>query len=126
MSNKWGNKNFFIALINSLNGIKYVIKNEKNIKIELVFAILAILLSIFLRLDLKEFFIILIVIFLVIFAEFINTAIETIVDMYTEEYNEKAKIAKDVASGAVLLLSVLSVIIGCFIFLPKILVLLGV
>lgn len=121
MSNKWSNKNFFEALKNSLNGICYVIKNEKNIKIELIFAILAILASIVLKLNSVEWSIIILVIFLVLFAECINTSLETIVDMYTEEYNEKAKIAKDIAAGAVTLVSLLSVIIGIVIFLPKIL-----
>ena len=40
--------------------------------------------------------------------------------MYTEEYNEKAKIAKDIAAGAVAMLSISTVIIGGLIFFPKI------
>ena len=126
MSDKWENKNFFESLKNSLNGIKYVIKNEKNIKIELIFAILAIIFSIILKISFIEFSIIILIIFLVLFAECINTSIEKIVDMYTEEYNEKAKIAKDVAAGAVTLLSFASIIIGISIFLPKVLIIIGV
>lgn len=126
MSSKWGNKNFFEALKNSLNGIKYVIKNEKNIRIELIFAILAIFVSIILKISFTEFSIIVLVIFLVLFAECINTSLENLVDMYTEEYNEKAKIIKDVSAGAVTLLSCASVIIGILIFLPKILIIMGV
>ena len=57
---------------------------------------------------------------LVISAELINTAIETIVDMITMEKNEKAKIAKDVAAGAVLVNAIGSTIIGLIIFIPKI------
>lgn len=121
MSNKWSNKNFFKALQNALNGILYVIKNEKNIKIELIFAILAIIASIILKLNIIEFSIIIFVIFFVLFAECINTAIENTVDLYTQEYNEKAKIAKDIAAGGVILASILSIIIGILIFLPKIL-----
>ncbi len=120
MKNKWKNQNFLKALKNSINGIKFVIKNENNIKIELVFALLAILASILLKVSLIELIIVIFIIFIVLFAEFINTTVEEVVDLYTEEYNEKAKIAKDVASGAVLIVSILSVIIGVLIFLPKI------
>ena len=53
--------------------------------------------------------------------ELINTAIETTVDLITKEKNEKAKIAKDVAAGAVLVSAIASAIIGVIIFVPKIL-----
>lgn len=120
MLNKWKSKKFFDALKNSINGIFYVIKNEKNMKIELVFAILAIITSFFLKINAIEFIIILFVIFFVLFAEFINSAIEKVVDLYTLEYNETAKIAKDISAGAVTIVSFLSIIIGVIIFLPKI------
>lgn len=120
MLNKWKSKNFFDALKNSINGIFYVIKNERNMKIELFFAILAIITSFFLKINATEFIIILFVIFFVLFAEFINSAIEKVVDLYTLEYNETAKIAKDISAGAVTIVSFLSIIIGVIIFLPKI------
>ena len=49
------------------------------------------------------------------------TAVETVVDLVTEEYNEKAKIAKDVAAGAVLISAINSVAMGLIIFMDKIL-----
>lgn len=119
-NNKWENKNFFKSLRNSINGIFYVIKNGRNIKIQLVFAIFAIILSFILKLDAIEFVAIIIVIFLVLFAECMNTAIEKTVDLCTQEYNEIAKIAKDVSAGAVTVVAILSVIMGLIIFLPKI------
>ena len=50
MDNKWRNKNFFEALKNSINGILYVITTQRNFKIQLFFAILAIVLSVLLKL----------------------------------------------------------------------------
>ena len=55
----------------------------------------------------------------VIFAEMVNTAIETVVDLYTDLYHPKAKIAKDVGAGAVLLMSINSVIVAYFLFLRE-------
>lgn len=120
MKNKWRNKNFFNALKNALNGMCYTIKNENNIKIQLVIAIVVIIMSIIFKISIIEACIIIITIFFVLFAEFVNTAIEATVDLYTEEYNEKAKIAKDVAAAGVTLSAISSVIVGVLIFLPKI------
>ena len=117
---KWENNNFFSALKNSLNGIKNVYKNENNIRIQTVFAVIAIIAGIILRISLLEFGIITIVIFMVFISEFFNTVAENIVDMITEEYNEKAKIAKDISAAAVTLSAIMSVIVGIIIFLPKI------
>ena len=121
MESKWKNKNFFVALKNALNGIKYVFKTQRNIRIQLFFAIIVIVLGIILKCNYIEFAILVITIFGVFLAEFFNTAIESAIDGYTQEYNEKAKISKDVAAGAVTLVAVASVIIGLIIFLPKIL-----
>jgi diacylglycerol kinase (ATP) len=118
---KWKNKNFLAALGNSLNGIKYTLKSEKNIKIQLIFAIIAIALGIFFELNYIEFAILVITISFVLFAELVNTAIETMFDLYSEEYNEKIKIGKDIASGAVLVTAINSLVIACILFLPKIL-----
>ncbi len=121
MESKWKNQNFFEAFKNALNGIIYIIKKERNIKIELFFALLAIIFSIILKISLVEMAVIVLIISLVFFSEFINTSLEIAIDLYTQEYNEKVKIAKDISAGAVLLVSIASVIIGFLIFLPKIL-----
>ena len=57
---------------------------------------------------------------LVISLELVNTAIENVVDLVTMEKKPKAKIAKDVAAGAVLVSAIFSAIIGLIIFIPKI------
>ena len=121
---KWKNKNFLQALIHSLDGIKYTLSNEQNLKIQLFFAILVIGLGFLLKINTFEFLILIITIALVLFAEMMNTCIEVCLDNYNKKYNEKIKVAKDVASGAVLILAVMSVIIGFIIFLPKIIIIL--
>lgn len=52
-------------------------------------------------------------------AEGINTAIEAVCDQVSGQYAMLIKRAKDVAAGAVLILAITSVAIGCIIFLPK-------
>lgn len=63
-----------------------------------------------------EWLILLIVIGIVMSLEMINTAIEKTVDLATGDFKPLAKIAKDVAAGAVLLFAVIAVIIGAIIF----------
>ena len=121
MGKKWKNKNFLEALINSIKGIGFTVKTELNIKIQLVFMCLVIIAGFVFKISLMEWGLLVLTIFVVLFAEMTNTAVENTVDLVTEEYNEKAKVAKDVASGAVLLTAIMSVIIGLIIFLPKIL-----
>ena len=112
-------------LINSFKyaftGIKTSFKTEQNMKVHILIMLLVILAGIILKIDALDWIILIIMISLVISAELFNTTIETVVDMITKEKNEKAKIAKDVAAGAVLVLAIGSVIIGFIIFIPKIL-----
>ncbi len=121
MENKWKNPNFFQSLKNALNGIKEVVKTGRNIKIQIVFAILAIIMGIIFKINNIEALILVLTIFFVLIAEFINTAIEMLADLYTTEYNEKIKILKDIGAGAVTLSAASSIIVGIIMFLPKIL-----
>lgn len=118
---KWKNNNFFAALKNSLNGVKNVYKNERNIRIQSAFAVIAVILGIFLRISLLEFGIITLVIFIVFISEFFNTAIENVVDMIVQDYDENAKNVKDISAAAVTISALMSIIVGIIIFLPKIL-----
>ncbi len=120
MENKWKNKNFFEALKNSMNGLIYSIKEQKNLKIQLFIALIVVILSIVLKINKIEIFFVCISICFVVFAEIVNTSIEKVVDLVTEEYNEKAKLAKDIAAGAVIISSLNAVIIGMIIFGDKI------
>ena len=125
MGSKWKNKNFIGSVKCTLNGIKHVILNEKNFKIQLCIAVMAIVCGAIFRISSVEWCIISFAIFFVLVSELFNTSIEKTVDLCTEEYNEIAKIAKDISSGAVLLAAINSVIIGLIIFLPKIIEFVG-
>lgn len=83
---------------------------------------LAVFLACFwLKVSLLELTVIIWTIFAVFAVEMINTSLEAITDLVKEEWHQKAKRAKDVASGMVLLAVTGSIIIGGLIFIPKIL-----
>ena len=103
----------------AFRGIFNAVKSERNVKIDIIMAILVIVSGFILKIDTTEWFICLILIALVISAELMNTAIEAVVDMYTREKNPLAKRAKDIAAGSVLVLAIMSAIIGGIIFIPR-------
>ena len=112
---KMKNDNFFEAWGNATNGIIYSATTQRNIRIQLVLAVIVMVLSLFYGLNTAEFLCLLFAVFMVIFAELINTAIETVVDLFVDVYHPKAKISKDVAAGAV----VLAAVVGYFIFFKE-------
>lgn len=81
--------------------------------------ILVTILGIITKLSKIEWIFLSISIFVVILAEMLNTAIEATVDLFTEEYHPKAKIAKDVGAGAVVIAAINSTIIGIILFGDK-------
>lgn len=113
------NKNFWDALKKAISGIWYGVKTQRNIKIQIVVAILVIIVGIFLRLNITEFIFITFAIMLVVITEMVNTAIETVVNLCTAQYHNLAKIAKDVAAGAVVLAAVNAIIIAVLILVGK-------
>ena len=117
-------KQEYKRLINSfkyaIEGIISSFRTERNMKIHVLAMIIVIILSFVLKLDKTEWCFIIIAIISVISAELFNTAIETVVDMVSPERNSKAKLAKDIAAGAVLVVAMGAAIMGVMIFGPKI------
>jgi diacylglycerol kinase (ATP) len=71
----------------------------------------------FFALDKIEYAILLIIIAIVLSAEMVNTSVEELTNLSSSSYNPLAKVAKDIAAGAVLLASAFSVVIGIILFL---------
>ena len=92
----------------------------RNIKVHYTAALAAVLSGLSFGISKVELLIILLISAQVICLEMVNTAIERTVDLVTSEYHIYAKIAKDVAAGAVLVAAIFATIIGGIIFLPSI------
>lgn len=107
------------ACNNAVNGILYATTTQSNVRKQLVIAVTVMLLSLFYNFTTSEFLCLTFAVFMVIFAEMMNTAIETVVDLYTDQYHPKAKIAKDVAAGAVVLVALNACVVAYFLFSEK-------
>ena len=114
------NHNFADAWKNAFNGIIYATTTQGNIKKQLIIAVIVVIISLFFNLSKAEFLCFLFTIVLILFAEMVNTAIETVVDLYVDVYHPKAKIAKDVAAGGVVITTINAVIVAYFLFFDKI------
>lgn len=117
---KLKNSNFLDAWKNAINGIIYAVTTQSNVKKQLVIAVIVVVISLFFQLSKAEFLIFMFTIVLIIFAEMVNTAIETVVDLYTDLYHPKAKIAKDVAAGGVVITTINAIIVAYFLFFDKV------
>ena len=113
-------KSFFESAKYACNGILYAFNTQSNMKRILVIALLVIIISAVFTLSFLEWAVIVMCLTISIFAEMVNTTTETIIDAhYCDEYSQIAKNAKDIAAGAVLIVSFGDIIIGLLIFMPK-------
>jgi undecaprenol kinase len=108
----------------ALAGLREVILNEPNFQIHTIAGITASIAAGILEFNKSEWVILLFTIAFVLILELMNTAIENIVDLVSPEIQPQAKVAKDVAASAVLISAILAIIIGIFLFGPKIISLL--
>lgn len=117
-----GKSSFKESVGHALDGIEYTITHERNFRIEIIFAILVTIASFIFKVSLIEWGLLVLVIGIILALEMINTAMERCVDLVTKDYKELAKNAKDIAAGAVFVMSMFSIVLGIIIFLPKIMI----
>lgn len=100
----------------ALQGFRYTLATERNIRVMLGGAAFAVVMGLVLQLDLVSWAIVLLCIGCVLAAELMNTAIETVVDLVSPEYHPLAGHAKDIAAAAVYVLSFLVAAVGVCVF----------
>lgn len=114
------NKSLLNSFKYAFEGVWYALKNNRNLKIDFIVALIVIVFSVIVHTNPYEKGVLGIAILIVICSEMINTSLEEMVNLITNEHRREAKIAKDVAAGMVLIAAIGSVIVGIFIFAPYI------
>lgn len=107
-------------------GLRYLFATQRNARVQAGAGLVAIGLGAFLRLSRVEWAVLTLTIAMVLCLEALNSAIEATVDLVTADYHPLAKVAKDLAAGAVWLMALSSLAIGALLFLPRLLALLPV
>jgi diacylglycerol kinase (ATP) len=116
--------NLFVSFKYAWCGISYAFQTQRNFRIHVVICVLALGLSIFLRLKAVEIAVISVTSGLVLALELLNTAIESVVDLIVKQtYHDLAKIAKDCAAGAVLISACVAVLVAIALLFPPLLTL---
>ncbi|MED1783018.1 diacylglycerol kinase family protein [Brevibacillus fortis] len=100
----------------ALQGISYTVRTQRNMQIHVAAAIMVLAAAWWLQIPRSDVLLVLFSIGLVTSLELVNTAIEAVVDLASPEWHAKAKIAKDVGAGAVLVAAILSFIVGVLVF----------
>lgn len=112
-------KDWLTTFKNAQEGFFYALRTQKNFKVHLGLSLFVLILAVWLKISLTKFLFLVLAITFGFTAEMANTAFEKTVDLITEEYHPKAKIAKDVSAGMMLIASIGLAILGALILLPS-------
>lgn len=104
----------------AFQGVDYFFRNERNGRLQVLIAGCVFLAGILLSISITEWLIILLFTALVISLEMFNSALEKVCDHISPDWHPQIKVIKDMAAGAVLWASILSLCAGLCIFIPKI------
>jgi len=120
MNHKMGRERLTDSFRYASQGLKFAFDNEQNFRIHVVTAFVALFAGIIFALSLMEWVILVVLMGLVLAAELFNTALEATIDLFSRDIHPLAKVAKDSASAAVFVLTIVSFVCGMIIFLPKV------
>lgn len=116
---KYKKQGFSSTFKNARKGMRLTLKSERNIRVHIFVAILVLLSAYYFNFSLVKFCILLLTIAAVISAEMFNSAIEFSLDaIFHNRYSRMVGMAKDIAAGAVLVVTVSAVLIGVLLFAP--------
>jgi diacylglycerol kinase (ATP) len=112
------------TLIDSFNfafeGIIHVLRTQRNLRIHFAVAFVVLVFALVVNVDKLELIALLISVAFVLIAEMLNTAVEAAIDIATTSFDPMAKLAKDIAAGAVLIAAANAVIVGYLVFAGKV------
>ncbi|WEK71124.1 MAG: diacylglycerol kinase family protein [Candidatus Chryseobacterium colombiense] len=104
------------SFLNAFRGVFLMIKSERNFQIEMLAFGINLFLIFYLKLSSTDTILILTVSFAVLSSEIFNTAIEKLCDIVQPEFDRRIGFIKDIAAGAVILMTILSVVVGILIY----------
>lgn len=116
---KRGWKQFLHSFGNSWDGLRYAYRYEQSMTIHAMTVILVISLGIICQISRLEWIICIFLLGIIAATELINTSLEAVIDLICPHIHPLAKIGKDTASAAVFVYSIVSFIVWCLIFIPK-------
>ncbi len=118
---KFQSRSFMRSALFALNGLRLAFKSERNFRKHLVIATIVLSVAVVLKVSIIEFCLLIFANAQVLVCELFNSVFEFIVDAYYKgRWAKLAKLAKDIAAGAVLFSAVISVLIASLIFANRV------
>ena len=112
------------SLLDSFNyafeGIIHVLRTQRNMRLHFLIAFVVVIVALIVNVTKLELIVLLISISFVLIAEMINSAVEAAIDIATTSFDPMAKLAKDIAAGAVLIAAANAVAVGYLVFAGKV------
>lgn len=119
-------RNRVVSLGYAVAGWLYMLRRQKNTRLQAVASIAVFVIALWLEIEALGWAVLLLAVTIVWMAEFLNAAVEAAINLASAEVHPMAKVGKDVASAAVLLGVVSSVLIGFLVLGPPLLDKLGI
>jgi len=102
----------------AIEGIIYSVKTQRHMRYHLVAALVVLLVGLMVNVSRTELILLCMAIVLVLVTEMLNTALEVAIDMIAEGFHPKAKVAKDIAAGVVVMASIGALTLAYLILYP--------
>jgi diacylglycerol kinase (ATP) len=96
----------------AIEGVIHALRTQRNMRIHFAAAAGVLVLAFIYNVTRLELIALLIAIAFVLIAEMVNTAVEATIDLSTPSFDPLAKIAKDLAAGAVLIAAINAIAVG--------------
>ncbi|MFH1691568.1 MAG: diacylglycerol kinase family protein [Candidatus Omnitrophota bacterium] len=104
----------------AFKGLQFVFKNERNMRVHCLVAIMALVVCFLLHVSEIELIFVVFAIALVMITEAANTAFELLLDfVHGDEFHPNVKLLKDIAAGGVFIAALNAFLIGVVVFVPK-------
>ena len=100
----------------AFQGIIHVLRTQRNLRLHFGVAVLVLIAALYSDVSRMELIALLLAIAFVLIAEMLNTAVEAAIDVATTSFDPMAKLAKDIAAGAVLIAATVAVAVGYLVF----------
>jgi diacylglycerol kinase (ATP) len=104
----------------AFEGIIHVLRTQRNMRIHFGIAVAVLILALVVNVTKLELIALLISVAFVLIAEMLNTAVEAAIDIATTSFDPMAKLAKDIAAGAVLIAAANAIAVGYLVFAGKV------
>ena len=106
----------FQSFNHAVEGVIHALRTQRNLWIHFTIAAAVLVAAVAFGVSKLELMVLLLAIAFVLVAELVNTAIEAAVDVASTSFDPMAKLAKDIAAGAVLIAALNAVAVGYLVF----------